>query len=107
MGEAKLSDVQGCTIRDRATPMFDVASLDLASCHSVEFNTALNEFETKHQGLGHRFETWPPDVQRRVSGVLDEWMKRDPSRVIRLTSFCLHQGVAVLILHYQHKPIAK
>lgn len=98
-----MSDAPACNMRDRAHPLFDLDSLELNKCHSFEVNTALNEFELVHPGISHRWETWPPAVQDRIAKPLNEWLARDPSRAIRLTSFGLHQGVAVVIVHYQHK----
>lgn len=89
-----------CNIRHRDEPLFDLDSLDLRKCHSFEVNSALNEFELKHPGLSHRFETWPAEVQLRFGKVIDEWKAKNQGRAIRLVSSGLHRGVAVVILHY-------
>lgn len=88
-----------CNLRDRASPVFDLDSLELVKCHSFEVNTALNDFEIK-PGLSHRMETWPHDVRARLQKVLDEWIAKHPAFKIRLVSTGLHQGVAVVVLHY-------
>lgn len=98
-----MSDTPACTIRDRAGHLFEVDSLELKKCHSYEVNTALNEFEKAHAGLAHRMETWPPDVRRRIQTVLDAWLADHTTFAIRLVSSGMHNGVAVVILHYALK----
>lgn len=97
------TEASSCSIRQRAEPIFDVNSLDLGRCHTLEINTALNEFEVKHPGLSQRFHSWPPDVQRRINGELDKWIAGHPNRVVRLVSNALYQGVAVMLLHHTEK----
>lgn len=98
-----MSDTPACTIRDRAGNLFEVDSLELKACHSIEFNMALNEFEQKHPGLAHRMETWPPDVRRRMQVKIEQWLAEHTTFAIRLVSNGMHNGVAVVILHYALK----
>lgn len=98
-----MTDAPACMLRDRAAPLFDLDSLELVKCHSFEVNTALNEFEVKHAGLSHRMESWPHDVRARIQKIVDEWMAGHAAFKIRLVSTGLHQGVAVVVLHYALK----
>lgn len=92
-----------CAVRQRAEPIFDINSLELGKCHTLEVNTALNEFERAHPNLSQRFASWPPDVQRRLNTELDKWAAAHPERVVRLVSHSLFRGVAVVILHHIEK----
>lgn len=99
-----MSDMPACNIVDRPKALFSIDSLELNQCCSLEVNTALNEFEVKHPGLSHRFETWPPDVRRRITCAIDEWTKAHQTAVLRMTSFALYRGVCVVALHYIYPP---
>lgn len=98
-----MSDTPACNVRDRAGHLFEVDSLELKTCHSIEFNMALNEFEQKHPGLAHRMETWPPDVRRRMDEQIKKWLAEHAAFAIRLVSNGMHNHVAVVILHYALK----
>lgn len=98
-----MTDAPTCNVRDRAGHLFEVDSLDLKKCHSFEINTALQEHELQHPGLAHRMETWPPDVRRRIHTLLDAWLAEHTTFAIRLVSSGMHNGVAVVILHYALK----
>lgn len=98
-----MTDTPTCSVRQRADAIFDIHSLNLGQCHTLEINTALNEFEIKHPNLGQRFASWPPDVQHRINAELDKWMDAHPNHVVRLVSNALYRGVAVLVLHHTEK----
>lgn len=98
-----MNDTPACDVRDRAGHLFEVDSLELKTCHSIEFNMALTEFEMKQPGLAHRMETWPPDVKRRMQVQIEEWLAGHATFAIRLVSNGMHNGVAVVILHYALK----
>lgn len=96
-------DAPSCSIRQRAAPIFDINSLDLGKCHTLEINTTLNEFEKKHPGLSQRWPTWPPEVQHRLDAELAKWIEAHPEHVVRMISTALYQGVAVYVLHHVAK----
>lgn len=98
-----MSDTEHCSVRSRAAPIFDINSLDLGNCHSLEINTALNEFELKHPNMAQRFLTWPPAVQHRLNVETDKWVAAHPERIVRMISTALYQGVACVILHHDEK----
>lgn len=95
-----MSDAPACTLREADKALFDLSALDLAGCTYLSIHTALNEFERKREGLGHRLETWPAEVQKRIGDELAAWQTRNVARSIRLVSTALFQGVAILIVHH-------
>lgn len=89
-----------CSLSEHDKPRFDIHSFDLNTCSRVEINFPVNEFQNNQAGLSHRMETWPADLQRRINAMVDDWSKKNNTRVIRLVSTAIHKGVAVLILHH-------
>ncbi|HXF44935.1 MAG TPA: hypothetical protein VNK91_02345 [Burkholderiaceae bacterium] len=88
-----------CSVAPVVPPALKSAAVDLDGCDVLEITVGLFE----HEQAGHRMESWPPVVQRKVEELAAEWLARNPTRRIRLVSVAATKSMCVLLLHHAAK----
>lgn len=63
-----------------------MVGLDLAGCNVAVLVLALNEFDLQRLShLGHRFDSWPADVQSKLEKELTDFAVRNGARIEAIT----------------------
>jgi hypothetical protein len=80
--------------------------LDLAGCNVCSIVMALNEFDlTRLDKMGHRFETWPADVQAKMHDALAGFSARNGGAQIAAITQAIGgtPKAFILALHWRPK----
>jgi hypothetical protein len=94
-------------MREVAPQPLPLATIDLEACSVLEITTYLFE----HEKAGHRFDSWPAEVQARVEAIVLEWRNKNTDREVCAFSSAVvvdkrrstaerAQRNAVLVIHH-------
>ncbi len=81
----------------------NIVSLDLTGCNVAYMHLAMNEFELANTRVGHRFHTWPPEIQIACEIEIEAWLTRNPKASVKGITQGVNQGVCILALHWRPK----
>lgn len=95
-----------CAIRPVATR--DLAAAEPELLHSALALSGCDRFEIvigryEHESAGLRFDSWHPEIRRRLEQELAAWQSRNADRALRAITTSATVTACVMVVHHARK----